>query len=161
VLGDLALLARSEGDTAQTRALLEESVALYRQGKGLYDLPWAVARLADVVRGDGDIDQARSYLEESLSLFQQSGTTAGTVTVLYFAGVLASATGRHEDAVRLLAAATAHDHDTAVIYPPERTDIDAALARANDVLGDACYAQCRHEGSMWTLEHAISMVDAV
>lgn len=156
VLGDLALLARFEGNADQTRAMLAESVSLYRQGNDRYDLPWAIARLGDAARVQGDIEQARDHLTESLTLFQQSGTTAGIVTVLYFTGILASAEDRYEDAVRLLAAATAHDNETAAIYPPERVDLDAALARARAALGDTCYARVWHAGGVLTLDQVVS-----
>ncbi len=156
VLGDLALLARFEGDADLTRTLLEESVALYRQGNDRYDLPWAVARLGDVVRVQGDIELARAHLAESLALFQQSGTTAGIVTLLYFAGLLASRVDRHEQAVHLIAATTTHNHDTAAIYPPERADLDAALDRARESLGDASFSQLWDEGCGLTLDEALS-----
>ncbi len=158
VLGDLALLARFEGDIEQARRLLEESVMLYRQGNDLYDLPWAVARLGDVVHLQGDTEHASVLLKESLALFQLSGTTVGIVTVLYFSGLLASRDGRQQDAVRLLAAASAHDSGSVTMYPPERADLDFALAHAQSSLGERCYSAIWLEGRSLTMEHASSLV---
>ncbi len=113
-------------DDGEARTLLEESVVLYRQGNDSYDLPWAIARLADVLRPEGDIEQAHDLLTESLTRFQQSGTANGIVTVLFASGLLASQAGRHDDAVRLLAAATEQDKAATAVYPPECADLDVA-----------------------------------
>jgi len=158
VLGDLALLVRSEGDDGEARTLLEESVVLYRDGNDIYDLPWAIARLADVVRVEGDIEQADDLLAESLTRFQQSGTANGIVTVLFFSGLLASQAGRHEDAVRLVAAASEHDKAATAVYPPERADLDAALTCARHALGEDAYASLWDDGIRLTLAQAASIV---
>jgi non-specific serine/threonine protein kinase len=158
VLGDLALLVRSEGHDGEARTLLEESVELYRQGNDIYDLPWAIARLADVVRVEGDIAHAYELLAESLTRFQQSGTVNGIVPVLFFSGLLASQAGRHDDAVRLIAAATEHDKAATAVYPPEPADLDAALTRARDALGEVAYARLWNDGSRLTLAQAASVV---
>jgi tetratricopeptide (TPR) repeat protein len=155
-LGDLALLARFEGDCDRARALLEESVALYRAGSDRYDLPWAIARLGDLARIQGAVGRASALLEESLGLFQQLGTPAGLVTALYFCGVAMPAQGRHREAVRLLAAAAAHDPSRAMFHLPERVDGDAALAAARDVLGEEGFAQAWAAGRALTLEQAVA-----
>jgi predicted ATPase/DNA-binding XRE family transcriptional regulator len=155
-LSDLALLTRFEGDVDRTWELLEESVRLFRVGSDTYDLAWVLARLGDLARIQGDFRQAKVFMEESLILFQQMGTTAGIVTTLSFAGVAASHQGRHADAVRLLAAANAHDPVRAVLYPPERLDCDTALIDSRDALGEACFTKAWEDGQAMTLEQAIT-----
>jgi predicted ATPase/DNA-binding CsgD family transcriptional regulator len=101
-LNGAGVLARNQSDYEQARALLEESLALWRE---LGDKAGASKVLIDMgtVAGDqGDHSQATAFFEKSLRLKKELGDTWGIALVLGNLGVAAHHRGDLADAAALL-----------------------------------------------------------
>ena len=76
-------LAYEQGDYGPATALLEESLALYRDLGDKTGTAWALHSLAFVPRDQGDYSRAGALLEESLDLFRGVGDKAGIARALH------------------------------------------------------------------------------
>jgi predicted ATPase/transcriptional regulator with XRE-family HTH domain len=157
-LSDLALLARAEGDRDAALALLEESVSLFSEGNDLYDLAWTIARLGDVSRIHGDLDRAWTLFRDSVGLFERVGATNGLITTVYFAGIAAIEQREVMLGLQLLAAAAVHDPDRTLLYPPERADVETALADARSALAADAFDHARQERQADSLAWAMDTI---
>lgn len=109
-LNQLGVVVGEQGDYASGRALIEESLALYR---ALGDAHWtagALHNLGYVARVHGDLARARIALEESLPLIRVHGDTAGVASNLGNLGETLEAQGEYDRAQALLAEALVLTH---------------------------------------------------
>jgi predicted ATPase/transcriptional regulator with XRE-family HTH domain len=82
-------LARRQGDLADAHALLEESLALYRDVGDPLGIATALNNLGLVLRTQGEYDTARILFEEGLALHRELGNKGGEVMALTGLGILA------------------------------------------------------------------------
>jgi len=96
------LLFWSEGAFEQARAMLEESVALFREVGDKELEPLGELLLGFVAFLQGEYTRARSQLEEGLALFRTMGSQRGMALGLQFLGLLTFAQGEAGTARALL-----------------------------------------------------------
>jgi len=82
-------LARVQGDPAAARALLEESLTLYRERNDRGGIAYVLTSLGNLAYGQGDYVVARSLYEEGLALRQELGDRAGMAQSLSNLGNIA------------------------------------------------------------------------
>lgn len=97
LLGGGALASR-QGDRSNSRAMLEESLRLFREIGDQWGVAWALDNLGMIVLADGDYAQAQSMLDRSLALFHDAGDKRGTACVLDNLGWTALMRGEHGQA---------------------------------------------------------------
>ncbi len=100
-----------------------ESVALYTLGR--------VALLS------GDHISAASWFGESLELMARTGQALGTVTALESIGCVASAIGRHEDAMRLILLAAHLRETTGAVQESDDPLLQEAIKTSRQAIGPA------------------------
>jgi predicted ATPase len=100
-LGGAGHLAQYLGDYARSIALLEESVALFREAGDESGIAWSVGMLGEVARNRGSFEQAAALLEESLALARQIGDRWTMYHVLYRLGEMARNRGEYDRAATL------------------------------------------------------------
>ena len=76
-LNALAVTARDRGDLPASRALFEESLAVWRELNDPSAVARALSNLANVAKLEEDYTHARSLYEECLSIFRDLGDRAG------------------------------------------------------------------------------------
>lgn len=108
LLNGAGLLTWAQGDAAPARALLEESVALFKQFGDEYGYAWALNHLGQVARLQGDQALAMNCFTESQALFRRLGkpwNTAWAVANLGEAMLTAGETDRaaqlHQESLAL------------------------------------------------------------
>jgi len=79
----LGMIARTKGNFAAARSLLEEALAIYRE-MGHTNTSWALFHLGLLEERQGSYARARAHFEESLALFRQVGDKKGMVNALYW-----------------------------------------------------------------------------
>jgi predicted ATPase/DNA-binding winged helix-turn-helix (wHTH) protein len=107
----------------------------------------------DVVRGDAA--SARCHLTEAVDISRRFGGRLNLAECFNAMGVLASHTGRHDQAARLWGVAEAMLGSLVSSDVLEREFLDPYHARSRDVLGDAAYDVAVAEGRQLPREAAI------
>jgi len=93
-----AEFARLQGDYGQARQLLEEGLALARQGADPGDIARGLNSLGNVAQNQGDHAAARRFLAEALEVFRELGHEMNVAAVLVNLGVLAKEEGDYDRA---------------------------------------------------------------
>ena len=108
-LRDLSLVARTQGDYPQARALLERSVVVARAYFPRYPMQYvrSVARLGQLAALEGRLPEAAARLREALAGMAQEGVGNSIPDALEWLAPVLSALGRPRAAARLLGAAAA------------------------------------------------------
>jgi tetratricopeptide (TPR) repeat protein len=153
----LGRVAHAQGDDAQALALLEESLAWFRDAGHNYGLAWALRHLSAVAYAQGDDMRAAAVLREALVVQEQQGLKGMIGESLErFAG-LALRHGRAARAARLFGAAEALRTALGAPLPPsERTDYDRDVASSRAQLDAATFAAAWAQGRALPLEQAIA-----
>jgi tetratricopeptide (TPR) repeat protein len=99
----LGCLEAAQGEPTTAYQLLEESTAIYREGRPRDDLALALACLSIAARGLGDTPGARLHLCSALEIAQESGTVPPLMWTLPTTALLMSDEGEKERAVELYA----------------------------------------------------------
>ena len=107
VLGHQAQLATRTGALDRAEALLDESLALYREEGMTWGVASALAKRADVARARGDAVRAAERYRESLALRRRAQARLDLTGGLEGLAKVAHLQGRWEEAVRLWAVAQA------------------------------------------------------
>jgi non-specific serine/threonine protein kinase len=100
-LNGAAVLARTQGEYAAARPLLEEALALARARDDRSAIASLVFELGNVANEEADYAHARSLYEEALALRRGLGDSRGISAALHNLGVVAAAVGDLEAAERL------------------------------------------------------------
>lgn len=95
-------LIRNEGDPAKARALMEESVSLFREQGDSWGLAWSLINLGMAVRDQEDYTLARSIIEESVALWREQGDPWGLAEALHYLGLVAYRRGDYEAAYSVM-----------------------------------------------------------
>jgi predicted ATPase/DNA-binding CsgD family transcriptional regulator len=152
-----ALIALSEGETARSYDLAQESLAIYRE----MDDKWYIAALLHIFglveEQRSDLRAARSRYVESLALAQELGEKwLIPFNLEGLAGVLATQ-GQLRWAAQLWGAAEALREGTAFPLPPVvRPIYEQAVATARVQLGEPAFAGAWQEGRTMTPEQALA-----
>jgi predicted ATPase/class 3 adenylate cyclase len=156
-VGHLGTVARLQGRYAEARAQLERALTLCRAA-GWYpgNQIWLGA-LGDLARVEGDAAAARARYAEVL---RNARTNRYDFTwqqgVCAFA-VLAAQQGALERAVRLVGAVPERVRPRVQMHLPYLwAELEAALATARQVLGDAAFQQACEAGQAMTPEQAVA-----
>jgi predicted ATPase len=102
----LGCLEVARGEPATAHQLLEESTAVYREGRPRDDLALALACLAIAARGLGDTPGARQHLCHALEIAQESGAVPPLMWSLPATALLLAGEEENERAVELYALAS-------------------------------------------------------
>ena len=94
-------LAQYQADYPRSLALLEASVAAFREAGDERGLAWSLGMLGEVARNRGDSRQAVALLEESLTLARRLGDRWTMYHVLYRLGEMARNRGEYDRATML------------------------------------------------------------
>jgi tetratricopeptide (TPR) repeat protein len=86
----------------------EEAIEIFRRADNRFGLGWALHTRALLALKKADIAVARTRVQEALALFAAAGDMSGIVLLLDDAAEVASAEGNRTAAIRLAAAAAAH-----------------------------------------------------
>ena len=141
-----SLLSGEQGDGPSARALLEESLALYRELEDDHATVVALNALAVSCQIMGDLDSARAHLEEALQGARRLNDSDSVARGLNNLASLAHATGDPAGARRLY-----EDSRTAFEARGDRTGVAWALNQAGDAArdaGDAADARSLYERSL-------------
>ncbi|MCW5851484.1 MAG: tetratricopeptide repeat protein, partial [Anaerolineae bacterium] len=120
-MGLLGLVACDQGDYAEARACLAESLKDSQAGDLKLNLALAQQWLGRVARAEGKLAEAGEMLKASLTLHQGMGTRVHLVEVLEEVAALAAASSQPDSAARLYATAAAtRDRLGAPLSVPDR-----------------------------------------
>jgi ATP/maltotriose-dependent transcriptional regulator MalT len=92
-LNNLGTQALHQGDGERAKALLEESLALYRELGDHWGIAMVLHILGDVARYQGDDERARAFLEECLSVWEELGDKRSRAATLNILGQVACGQG--------------------------------------------------------------------
>jgi tetratricopeptide (TPR) repeat protein len=92
------LLSRNHNDWEHSKALVVESLRLYRQLGHLWGIATSLKELAFRAIRRGDFSLPRQWLEEARGLYRQLGDQGGEASVLEYHGTLAFWTGDYQQA---------------------------------------------------------------
>lgn len=158
-----ALLAQAEcktGAVAHAIALLESAVAGAEAVDNTWDTARITAMLALLMSHEQRYPEATRYFTKALALFRPFDSPGFSAWCLEgFAAVL-SAEERHEQAIRLCAAAAAQRERAQMPAPsPEREATDAIIASARDKLSASVFADVWRAGA--ALSGAAAITEAL
>ncbi|HEU4480708.1 MAG TPA: tetratricopeptide repeat protein, partial [Actinomycetota bacterium] len=152
------VLARSQGEYKRAAALIEECIALRREGGDLDGLASALKNLGIVAADRGDIDAARVLYEESLDLRKQTGDGRGIAEAQNNLGVVAGVKGDWVTAASYYEEALAYFRDRGDRHGMGRVLLNLGEARfeqgdfeAAGELAKESIRLCREIGSRWDL----------
>ena len=155
MLGALGATILAQGDAARAVALLEESLALYRDLGAPREIADALGRLGWTALAAGDLPRAGTCFGEGLALYRQLGSERGSAGCLEGLAGVAAARGAAVQAARLFGAAEAQCGADGLPLPPAARAISRrhlALARAG--LDEAAFAAAWAEGRTMPLDEA-------
>jgi ATP/maltotriose-dependent transcriptional regulator MalT len=166
-VGDLGLIRAIAGDGVGGSVLIDEGLALHREvgnkqgvGNKLSDLGWL--RLSQ--KGRSEAIATRHFME-SVRLLWEGGDVwylANPVAGIAVLVMGAGATGRAEQAARLLGAATTlWERSGSTIPPTDRAHLVQAESTARAKLGEAAYAREAAIGQTLTVAEIVAEATAV
>src|SRR5207248_2860363 len=128
-----------EGNGALARALLEQSLALFRGLGNKLGLCHALRLLGELVYNQGDHASARPLLEETLALFRELGRRDGIASSLARYAALAAAEGQAQRAARLFGAVETLRAEIEVRPAPHRADDERHVSAVRAALGEEAF----------------------
>jgi predicted ATPase/DNA-binding XRE family transcriptional regulator len=153
----LGVVAYGRGDLEEASSLLAQALTIAQQ---IGD-PWSTAitqsYLSLVACDRGDYRTAATALDESLTLLMNIGTTERIAAWLRRAAVVATASGRFSESVRIMAAASVLEDAIGITLAlPERLTYERALNRSREALGEEKFSAIWATGRTMTEEQAIA-----
>ncbi len=143
---------RSLKDDAELRAMVEESLMLFREVGEQRGMTLNIAMLGGIALAQADYATARAFFQENLSLYRELGYQNGVAETLVKLAEVAMAQEQAQRAARLLGAAKSL-YDSIGVSPSADHDRLASTARA--ALGDHAFPIAYAEGHALSLEQAI------
>jgi len=137
--------------------MLEESLAISREGGFREGVGWALNQLGMVAYRREDLERAERLLGESLMVHKDLGDMGRVASVLEALAETAGALKRFGLSARLFGAAGALRQKIGAPVPPcERAEHDRVAASVRTRIGDDEFLRLRAEGGAMTLEEAFS-----
>jgi hypothetical protein len=146
-------LARSRGEAARARALLERSLTLFEEVGDKLGVGYALYCLGRAAQAEGDAVQAIELLTDSARRRRQLGDRRGTIEALEALAEVAASIAR-DPAVQLLVAqllgATEAQRRSigAARTPVDQESADRARSALGRAGGDSAEAALRHGGTL-------------
>lgn len=158
-LESLGNLERSRGDRERSRELCEEALAIRRTLGHRLGIAMSLNNLGHLLLETGDSEGAWAHLRDSLDLFLELDEPRSAIEALTgLAGTMA-AQGRHEDAVRLLAAMEAQREARGFEPRPcEKAVLKRWRAEVRNAVEAARLEVLWREGRALTFEGAVAAV---
>jgi non-specific serine/threonine protein kinase len=156
LLYGLGGLARIEGAYEQSRALLEETLALARKIGDQWMAGVILFSLGSLARAERDSGRAETFLRGSLAVFRDLDNVADAPVVVAFFGVLAIERGAHERGARLLGAVDPRFLRRQWLFRDERRAYEDGLTAARAALGEREFVAAWAEGQAMTLDQAVA-----
>src|SRR6266496_22935 len=149
-------VALQQGDAAQARSLLEESVTLYKKMEDRWHTARSLSGLARVEAVQSNYTAARTLYEESLALCREVGDKNIASTLEGLADVVA-VQGDPTWAARLWGAAESLRIAMGTLIPPVyQADYERSVAAARAQLGKEAFTIAWAEGRGMTPEHVLA-----
>ena len=155
MLGDLA---RTEGNNAAARPLLEEALALHKQNGKKEGICISLGNLGAIEYGENDLLTANSHYTDALEAARELGNKIDISLSLDGFAALAAKHGDSERATRL--AGVAERLRELIGYEMETADFsfrDAYLAELRAVLDEADFSIAYEQGRNLKLEGAVAL----
>ena len=147
----------TRGIYERAEAMLDESLALSREGGYREGVGWSLNQLGMVAYRRGDLERAERLLRESLAVHKDLGDMGRVASVLEALAETAGARKRFELSTRLFGAADVLRETIGAPVPPcERAEHDRVLASVRTQVGDKEFTRLRAEGRTMKLEEAFS-----
>jgi non-specific serine/threonine protein kinase len=163
----LGTVARSAGEHARARSLLERGLddARAMDQPPLVLLNFLEWNLGNVACDDGDYEQARAWHRSNVARTSSMRRASWYGASLLGTALWAARAGRPEEAVRLLAAATALRDAIHHPWPlVDRPDVEEVMARTNAALPPDAVRRLEAEGRSMAAEpalaHALATLDS-
>ena len=113
--------------------------------------------LARALLLEGDDERAESVIHDALKVLMDNGWRPGVIDALDVVAEIAVSTGKHERAVRLIAAARKERTALGLVaFPTFRERIERNLAMAGAALGDDSLDRALQDGARLSLQEAVA-----
>jgi hypothetical protein len=134
---------------------LDEAIELFRGAGNQFGLGWALHTRALCALRTGDVSTARNYVTEALGLFSKAGDLSGLALMLDDASEVAMMEGDRPGAIRLAAAASAHQA-TVGAGLGSILNLEEPRSRREDLAGEAD-ERAWTQGQAMTIEEAVAL----
>ena len=152
----LGFIAIHRNDHDASRLYFKESVRVYEEIGATFNAILEKSNLAHLERKLGNYPEALKYYRETILAFRDMGQTGAVSHQLECFGFIAIAEGRNEQALRLLAAATAlREKAGTPMRPEEKVYFDEQLKTLRDKMSSPTLEW------IWSKTHVLSMDDAI
>lgn len=154
-----AVLAVLTGDFSTARELGPRAMEKFREIGSQTEFNRSHSRLAHVLRQSGLLEEARAYYRQTIVAWQEQGQLPAVAHQLECFAFLSIEDGDYEHAARLLGCAseTRRQLDAASIDPREIAELEAALERLSDALGDDALERLMAEGARLDLDEGVAL----
>ena len=152
----LGFIAIHRNDHDASRAYFKESVRVYEEIGATFNAILEKSNLAHLERKLGNYPEALKYYRETILAFRDMGQTGAVSHQLECFGFIAIAEGRNEQALRLLAAATAlREKAGTPMRPEEKVYFDEQLKALRHKMSSPTLEW------IWSKTHVLSMDEAI
>ena len=153
----LVAVALARGDSVQAKIHAERLLTTAEPLRNRRARAAGHLGLARALLLEGDDERAESVTHDALKVLMDNGWRPGVIDALDVVAEIASVTGQHERAVRLIAAA--QKKRTALglaAFPMLRERTERNLASAGAALGDESLERARQDGARLSLQEAVA-----
>jgi tetratricopeptide (TPR) repeat protein len=152
----IGLVATAEGEYARAEELFNECLRMQRAIGNTGSVPYSLGNLGAVAHKRGNDQLALERLREALELFESVPNKSALTKTLEDIAATIAALGDPSRAARLLGAADALRRTLrSPLFPSERADYEAEIAKVRAMLGDESFDVQWRVGSSVTLERAL------
>ncbi|MFY9884704.1 MAG: tetratricopeptide repeat protein [Candidatus Cybelea sp.] len=152
----IGLVATAEGEYARAEELFNECLRMQRAIGNTGSVPYSLGNLGAVAHKRGNDQLALERLREALELFESVPNKSALTKTLEDIAATIAALGDPLRAARLLGAADALRRTLrSPLFPSERADYEAEMAKVRAMLGDEIFDVQWRVGSSITLERAL------
>jgi len=161
-LNTRARAAYIDGDLGQAYALIDESVALFRDLKAYSSLAEVLITQGYIVQTQGDATTASRTMAEALRLAWAVGPRPMVAAALEGLASVQVAQGHAQLATHLLAAATTlRVRMGTPVRPADQITVEQTLSAARSTLGDNAFAAVWSDAQALPLEQILSTIPGV
>jgi predicted ATPase/transcriptional regulator with XRE-family HTH domain len=154
----LGELAYEQAQLAQARALFQESLIITRKLENKWDIALALRGLASVALEQDDLAHAQTLCQEGLGITRDLGEKRGIAHCLAILAGIAARRGPAARRAAVLAGATGAllEATNTTLWTMQQRIYEQAATTARNLLGEAAFEAARHEGSVMSMQQAVS-----
>jgi DNA-binding NarL/FixJ family response regulator len=153
----LVAVALARGDGAAAKIGVERLLAAAGPLRNRRARAMGHLGLAHALLLEGDDERAESVTHDALNVLMDNGWRPGVIDALDVLAEVALFTGRHERAIRLIAAAQQERTTLGLVaFPMARERTERNLASAGAALGDESLERALQDGARLTLQEAVA-----